>query len=339
LRVLQVGSSLIDWGGIERYIVYLQQGLQAKGIDCDVTCPANSPLAQRLSSHLPLRVKAQFDPRALAAYLKLFRRQKYDIVHIHFSPDFVMPALAAHLTGQKTVLTRHVSLPWSESKVKRYLRLFDHIIPVSNSVQSKLLASGVPASRMTVAKAGTPALQAPTKMDLGGGYRVGSFGRFVKEKGLITLIKAAENSDFQVDLFGNGPLETQLKGIAAPNVTFRGFVEDVAAAMSAVDVVAIPSIWDEAFPYSALEAMSLGKPIVASDVGGIPEVVTLSTGRLVPKEDIKALKDAIEELADPSLRQRLGDNARELHRSEYTVERMAERIAAVYGTITGKGTF
>jgi glycosyltransferase involved in cell wall biosynthesis len=223
--------------------------------------------------------------------------------------------------------------------VRRYLKLFDHIIPVSNSVQTKLLASGVPQSRMTVAKAGTPGLVADGPIDLGGGYRVGSFGRLVKEKGLLTLIRAAETSGAQIDLFGSGPQEPQLRSVAGPNVTFRGFLPNVANAMSAVDVVAIPSIWDEAFPYSALEAMSLGKPIVASDVGGIPEVVTLSTGRLVPKEDIKALSDAISELSDPDLRKRLGDNARELHRAEYTVERMAERIAAVYGTLTQPGTF
>jgi glycosyltransferase involved in cell wall biosynthesis len=114
-------------------------------------------------------------------------------------------------------------------------------------------------------------------------------------------------------------------------------VEDVANAMNAMDCVLIPSLWEEALGFSALEAMSLGKPIVATKSGGLPElVVPGETGFLIEKRDSGALADAVRELsADPALAERLGKRAREIQRAEYTIEKFGERMEAVYGAAAG----
>lgn len=340
MKILQVGSSLYDWGGIERYVAYLTEGLLGRGHDVSVTCPPGSPLDKNAAGkkHL-IALKGQFAPGSYLKYRRLFKENTFDVVHIHFSPDFVMPALAARHAGiKKIVMTRHVALHWSAGKVKRYTKLFDQIIPVSHAVETKLRESGVPQKMMTVAKAGVPALQANSAPK--SEFTVGSFGRLVKEKGIDVLLKACNQG--RLEIYGDGPERAELEKLATPNTKFMGFIPNVAEAMNACHVIAVPSVWEEAFPYSVLEAMSLGKPVVASRVGGLPEIVEDGvTGRLFEKGNVEELAAVLGELrADPQLCSRMGETAKLRHREEYTVERMAERIESVYmGTGTDSASF
>lgn len=344
MKVLQVGSSLFAWGGIERYVLYLTDGLRERGHEVEITLPKGSPLDQRITEgkhHLALHGQFRLSP--LLSYIRLFRTKRFDVVHIHFSPDFIMPALAARLSRQPfTIMTRHLALTWSRRKVKRYTKLFDHIIGVSGAVRIKLARSGVPESMLSVAKAGCPGLEPGTSrtearemFGVGGNaFAVGSFGRLVKEKGVDVL--AAATLDVQVGtevhLFGDGPLKPDLDKKVSEKLHVHGFTADVADAMNAIDVVAVPSVWEEAFPYAVLEAMSLGKPVIASRVGGLPEMVEDGhTGLLVEKGDVAGLVSAIGRLASNEQEvNSMAQNAREVHRSEYTVAKMAERIESVY---------
>ncbi len=335
MNVLQVASSLYDWGGIERYVVYLTEGLRERGHAVEVVCPPGSPLDQKIADGKTLlALRRQFSFRSYLAYRQLFREKRFDVVHVHFSPDFVAPVLAAKKAkAGKVIATRHVALKWSPPKVRRYGALFDHIIPVSNAVEEKLAESGIPYSMMTVAKAGVPALAPEYSPKETNQFTVGSFGRLVKEKGIDVLLKAFANlEDAKLLVYGDGPERQALEAAAGPNVEFKGFVPNVADAMNACDVVAVPSVWDEAFPYSILEAMSIGKPVVASRVGGLPEIVEDGiTGRLFDRADDKALAQVLAEMAhDPAQLRKMGESAQALHRNEYTVPRMAERIEHVY---------
>jgi glycosyltransferase involved in cell wall biosynthesis len=105
-----------------------------------------------------------------------------------------------------------------------------------------------------------------------------------------------------------------------------------------MDAVVIPSIWEEAFPYAALEAMSVGRPVLASRVGGMPEIVEDGkTGMLFDKGDSAGLSAIAIQLASNAERcSAMGHLAREVHRSEYTTEKMAERIEAVYLSVQAK---
>ncbi|MCB8933461.1 MAG: glycosyltransferase family 4 protein [Fimbriimonadaceae bacterium] len=343
LKIAQVGSSLFDWGGIERYVAYLSQGLAARGHDVDVWCPAESPLAQRATVAVrPSALRGQFRFDRIGGFVRLFRKGRYDVAHIHFSPDFIVPALAARLQRVPlVVMTRHVALPWSPSKVRRYLRLFDHIIPVSDAVERRLHESGVPASRMTVAKAGCEPLRPKVGREaareaLGiaeGDFAAGVFGRLVKEKGVDVLLRAQSVPDHvRYEVFGEGPELDSLRREAGPRTTFRGFVPDVADAMNAMDAIVLPSVWEEAFPYAALEAMSLGRALVASRIGGLPEVVVDGeTGLLFDPGSSPMLASCLTRLAgDADLVARLGAAGLASHRATYELGHMAERIERVY---------
>lgn len=342
MKVLQVASSLYDWGGIERYVLYLAEGLNARGHEVVVACPPGSPLDQRYQGpKVKIALKGKLDVPAFVAYSKLFREHRFDVVHAHFSPDFTLPGMAAVGARQSfTVLTRHVSLPWRPAKARRYLRWWNHIIPVSDSVRRRLLESGVPENRMTVAKAGLPDplrsmnLESARRRYDVQGFAVGSFSRLVPEKGVERLVDAAlATPGVTAHIFGDGAERASLEARAAgsPAVRFHGKIEDVAEAMAAMDVIAIPSVWEEAFPYAALEALAMHKPVVAARIGGIPEIVEDGIhGRLFDPET-KNFGPLLAELRDdPEARVRMQEAGRKRYEEEFTLAAMAERIEQVY---------
>lgn len=316
-------------------MVYLQEGLRARGHEVEVTCPAGSPLSERASDVIAISVRGKHDLRAIGRYLRLFREKRYDVVHIHFNPDFLVAGIAARARKQPvTVLTRHVALPWSAAKVRMYGPLFEHIIPVSHAVEKQLLTSGISQSKMTVAKAGCPALQPSRereemRRELGvEGFAVGNFGRMTREKGLDLLQRVALPG-VSMHLFGSGPLLKEFQGRQTPGFRVHGFRTDVADCMSAMDAIVIPSRWEEAFPYAALEAMSIGKPLLVSRVGGLLEIVQEGkTGLAFDKENVEQLSAAVDALRP--LANEMGEAGRVRHRDQFTVEKMAERIEAVY---------
>lgn len=342
LKILLVGSSLHDWGGIERYLVYLSGALADRGHDVLCTAPPGSPLAQRLKvAQTPISVRGKYRVSSLVAYLRLFKTQQFDVVNAHFSPDFLMPVLAAKMRGLRCrVLTRHLVLPWSASKVRQYTGLFTHFIGVSDAVKKILVESGVPADRVLVAKAGCPEL-VPTRgreemrRELGiEGFAAGFFGRLVADKGIETLVAASKVVPSTIHLFGDGPLASQVGQVES--LRFHGRVEDVANAMSAMDAILIPSLWEEAFPFAALEAMSLGKPLIVTRSGGLPEMVGDSNGLVIEKGDAAGLAAAVSKFsADSSLVVRFGEGARKRHREEFTIQNFGERVEAAYRACAG----
>lgn len=345
MKVLQIGSSLFDWGGIERYVAYLAEGLIDRGHDVSVICPPGSPLAERSPGEkLPVPLRFQFAYWLLPRYTQRLRQGHFDVAHLHFSPDFVVPLLATRAAKiPRIVLTRHVALPWSATKIHRYADKVDRVVCVSDAVRQVLTESGVASAKLVVAKAGCPALVPSGSAgeirkrltNDGREFAVGYFGRLVADKGVQHLVAASRSlpAEIRVHVFGDGPLRGELEAAGSP-VLFHGFVPEIADRMAGVDLVVIPSVWAEAFPFAALEAMSLGKPILATRRGGLPELVSEETGRLVPAEDPPALVEQIAWFASHRAEAaHMGARAREVQSKEYTIARFAERIEAVYADI------
>jgi len=127
------------------------------------------------------------------------------------------------------------------------------------------------------------------------------FGRLSSEKGVDLAIKASGHDPrLKLKIVGNGPDELSLKtldekSIREGRVEFLGWCEGVelSTLISQAKATIIPSRWYENFPLTALESLSLGTPVIASDIGGLPEIVTSKNGILVPPDDIKALHQAM----------------------------------------------
>jgi glycosyltransferase involved in cell wall biosynthesis len=167
----------------------------------------------------------------------------------------------------------------------------------------------------------------------------------IADKGIEDLLRAAElavagNERLHFLIVGEGEqrqrYERQAKeaGIAS-HVTFTGIVKDPMGegAFAAADIACQMSRWEEAFGLVVAEAMALGKPVVATRVGGIPEVVVEGeTGFLVERRDARAMADRILQLAaDAGLRRRMGEAGRSRVEKEFDLERNAAALFAVYG--------
>ena len=349
LRILQVGSALHDWSGIERYLVYLTGGLAARGHSVVATCPPGSALSQRLGVPTePVGLKNRANLLAIIATARILRRHNIQILHAHYSPDFVMAGLAAKLARTPvTLLTRHVATHWSRTKIRRLLGLYQHIIPVSEATKASLEADGVPGNRMTVAYGGVAPLQANLGHDQARAklgleperFWVGFVGRLVPEKGVNVLIDAFALLPpmYGLAIFGDGSEMAALRsridrGNLGDRVRLFGYVTDVADAMTAVDALALPSVWAEAFPFAVLEAMSVGTPVVASAVGGLGEQIRDGeNGLLVPPNDPAALAVALRRChEEPAAAARWGSNGQAGQLRDFTVERFVERVERVY---------
>jgi glycosyltransferase involved in cell wall biosynthesis len=156
---------------------------------------------------------------------------------------------------------------------------------------------------------------------------IAAISRFRHEKGLDTLIRAAQQlNNTHLLIAGSGPEEAALRALAAgsPAIHFIGHRDDVALWMQIAGVIAIPSR-RESFGRVVLEAMANGRPVVATRVGGLPEVVEDGvTGLLIPIDDEAALAAALERvLTDDAFARKLGEASRERYRLRYTITHMA----------------
>lgn len=163
-------------------------------------------------------------------------------------------------------------------------------------------------------------------------FMVAAAARLAPEKGIDILLKAAQDlREMAFLIAGTGPQEETLKKEAPANVRFLGRIEDTPALFAACDIAVVPSR-SEGQGIVALEAMATGAPVVASNVGGLPEMIQHNgNGLIVPPDDPGALRKALETLqADPSLRSRLGRAARTYAEKDGDITDMIGAIEEVY---------
>jgi glycosyltransferase involved in cell wall biosynthesis len=268
-------------------------------------------------------------------------------------------AMLSRITGVPLVATVHGKGYYGERAHRRLAyrlvaRRAFRMVAVSRDVGRYLTASlGVRGAVETIyngidtARLVRPEGRARLRAELGLGPHqpvVGAIGNLFPVKGHTYLVRAAARlaarfPDLTVLLSGRPLLEAELTAEARAlgverQVRFLGFRDDVPALLDAMDVFVLPSL-SEGLSMSLLEAMAAGKPVVATDVGGNPElVVDGQTGLLVPARDPEALAVAIGRvLGDRALAARLGDSARRRVLGEFGVDRMVARYVGLYDTM------
>lgn len=220
-----------------------------------------------------------------------------------------------------------------------YTRHVDVFVAPSQFLAAKVAAAGVPADRLVVipnfadVDAVTPSYE---------GSDVVFAGRLSPEKGVATLIRAVARMPrpTRLHVFGTGPQERELErlaaDVAADRVVFRGRqpAAVVAAAMESAAVVACPSEWYENCPMVVLEAMAAGKAVVATALGGLPELVEHGrTGLLVPPADPEALAQALGAIArDPLAQVEMGRAARARAEAHHRFADHVDAVLALYGS-------
>jgi glycosyltransferase involved in cell wall biosynthesis len=208
----------------------------------------------------------------------------------------------------------------------------EKVVTIYNGVEADMFSQVAPQSAVQARSA----FGIPTDVLL-----VGSVGRFRLQKGFVDLLVAMRQVDEHVSgtrllLVGDGDLQDDLEAKTLSLgldkvVTFAGMRSDVPKILKALDVFVLPSWW-EGMPNAVLEAMAAGLPVVATAVGGTPEVVVDGvTGLLVPPHDPDSLAQAIVRLlGDPDLRRRMGQAGQDRVGQQFSVEKMVEQTQTLY---------
>lgn len=323
-------------------------GLRDRGVDLHFCAFEGRPLATEMRdlglSVTEIEVGSKFDPRAIKNLRRLFAAERIDLVHTHLSSATLIGSIASRLSRVPVVSTVHgMNRRWTYSFSNR-------IITVSKAAKEHLVAQGVRASKISVVYNGIPVPDsadlickesARAGLGIASGVPVfGTVSRASLNKGIQYALQAtrelvATHPNVQYLFVGEGKhladfkLEAERLGIQS-QVQFLGFQEDVFGSLRAMDVFVLPSL-AEAMGISIVEAMAAERPVVATTVGGIPEVVTSETGTLVPPRDATAIATACRAMFDdPVGRESFGKNARLRVEKLFTVPVSAEAVEAVY---------
>lgn len=281
----------------------------------------------------------KFDPATYPDLLKVLRATRADIVHLHGYGATTFGRLCAWRMNIPAILHEHANhkdTPWFQKMADRMLAPHtDLAIAVSQSTaEFTIRARLLPAERTKVVYLGAPldefarprsgAEIAAAKQALGitpNSISIGTITRLMPSKGNQYLVEAIPHilqRHFSARFFivGEGELRNDLEAQAralglGDALVFSGFQRDVAAALSALDILVFPSLW-EGTPLTVFEALAMGKPIVATDADGLLDVLTDRRDALVvPKANAAALANAVCELIEkPSLAASLQAEAR-----------------------------
>jgi glycosyltransferase involved in cell wall biosynthesis len=292
----------------------------------------------------PVRGKA--DLRGVAGHLRLVRRLRPDVLHLNLRHPYACQyALAAGLAtrGVRVVAVEHRPVPAAD-RLQRLLkrltsrRLAAHVAVSDSSAREVERLAGLPRGSVRTIHNGLAPVDPVARR--GDGALLGAAGRFVPQKGFDVLLRAlAELPQASLLLVGDGPERPRLERLVdelelRDRVELTGWRPDAARLLAAVDAVVVPSR-AEPFGLVALEALSAGVPVVASDVDGLAEVVTDGeTGLLVPPDDPRPLAEAIARvLVDRDLSRSLGERGREVARTTFSRERMTGAFEELYRAV------
>jgi len=295
-------------------------------------------------------------PDWLASQIGTLRRviqeREIEVVHAHQTHDHWLAALGRRGTGARLVRTLHHRRAAHAGPAARWLlKRTDALIAVSEGIAGRLRATGVPAERITVlpgavdADRFTPAADgAPVRLELGLGDAptIGCVARMVPKRGHDVLLRAVARlrdrmPEVRLVLVGRGEGRPALESLVhelglEKTVVFAGYRgPDLPAVLAAVDCFVLLGVGSEETCRAALEAMAVGRPVVAAPLGALPEIVVDGeTGWLVaPDPDaVAAALEAV--LGDRARARQLGAAGRRRVEALYTPDRRAGLVEAVY---------
>ena len=355
----------LDPGGTERLVIELCSRLRGRfrpAICCLGTLGAWAAEAEALGIPVfALGRRPGFRPALGPRLAALAKAQRIKVLHCHHYSPFVYASIAKTCNFSLRVLyTEHGRLDNGPPSFKRLvansvLRMLpDRVCAVSENLRRHMLAEGFAARDVRVIRNGITLAPRPTceqvtvvRREFGldtGGPVVGSVGRLDPVKGFDVLVSAfaqvqAIYPSARLVIVGEGTERDRLArmvdqlGCGADAVRFLGYRQDASRIMQAMDIYVNSSLF-EGISLTILEAMGAGKPVIATKVGGNPEVVREGiTGLLIPSADPDALARAIEGLcSDPRRAATFGEEGRAHVERNFTIQRMVEDYAREYET-------
>ncbi|MBA7510030.1 N-acetyl-alpha-D-glucosaminyl L-malate synthase [subsurface metagenome] len=351
--VLHIDSAK-TWRGGQQQVLYLAKRLT--DYDNVIACPPQSPLAERAKAIglkvLPVQMHGEWDLLAVCKLKKIIRKNSIDIAHLHSSHAHALGLLAAKSSGNcKVVLSRRVDFPIKKNILSRakYSNV-DRIIAISERVKRVLVTDGLPEEKIDVVYSGVDIQRfqnvkanrliselTPNRDKL----IIGNIAALTWDKDHKSLIEAArivvdEFSEVIFLIAGEGPLRREIEILIKKfnlkeKVKLLGFRQDIPEILSVLDLFVLSSSW-EGLGTSLLDAFASRVPVVATNVGGIPEIVRDGVnGILVPPGNPDALAGAvISLLKNRDLARQMAEEGFRLVKEKFSIERMVEETRKIY---------
>jgi glycosyltransferase involved in cell wall biosynthesis len=353
------GKTILEtYRAIDRSRFSLHLGVFLRRDERDDTPFITAARAYGVPVHL-LRGYNQYDPRLVLEVVRLVRKLDIHIMHAHEVKSDVIGYLAAKVTGVPIVTTLHGWIGNSRKQKlfigldRRIVRGFDRVIAVSGKINDEMAAT-VPPSRLRLVhnaivveryhRTGRSGFLPQLVGRPIAGPVIATIGRISPEKGqadLVEALAAVRQRGHRVTavLAGDGPdkagLTARVEELGlADSVHFPGYVEQPERILEETDLMVLPS-HTEGLPNAALEAMAMGVPVLATRVGGTPEVVTDGeTGRLVPAHSPAALADGIVDfLVNPGPWKVMAGRGRGVVEQRFNFAARTRAIEAVYAEL------
>ncbi|RDV84490.1 glycosyltransferase [Ammonifex thiophilus] len=355
-----------EFGGAEKHILTLYRAFDPDKVRMEVVCLFPAPFAE-LARKAGMRVEVlpmanKFDLRVVRRLRQLLTKGGYDLLHTHGVRANFLGRLAAWTWPGPVVTTVHSRLAqdyprWWDRKINLLIEKWtcsrtDHFIAVSRFLAECLVQEGIAPEKVTVVYNG---IELPSSSSSGAGFRkswnvpsdaplVATVGRLHPVKGHRYFLEAAAEVGRRLPharfaVIGTGPEAEELRELAqrlglADRVIFTGFLPEVSSCYPEFDLLVLASLM-EGFGLVVLEALARGVPVVATRVGGVPEVVREGeTGLLVPPADSQALAQAILWMLEHQEEaRRMASRGKEMVARDFSSTRMAQNTLEVYRTV------
>jgi glycosyltransferase involved in cell wall biosynthesis len=363
MKVLHI-QKIAGIAGAEAHLLLLLPRLRQHGYEphmIALQAPGNQPqifIDQLEASGVTcetMSMRGHIDPTLSLRLARRIRRLQPALVHTHLFHADLYGALALSGSRIPLVSTKHGFDLWRSRRLYGWMdrmaaRRAQKIIVISAAIGDwHWDVESLPRDKMRVVHYGLDPLTfraqaGPSERTNGNHVRIGVVSRLIEQKGVDTLLRAfallhPDCPRTKLQIVGDGPARLALVQLARDlkiddRVAFLGYRSDISAVIRDLDVLAFPT-HGEGFGLVVLEAWAWSKPVVASAVTSLPEIIgDNQSGLLVPPRDERALAAALKRLVqDPELRRTLGDAGRGRLEREFTVEAMTSRTADVYNDV------
>ncbi|MGD8448560.1 MAG: glycosyltransferase family 4 protein [Desulfobacterales bacterium] len=363
MRILHINTEK-TWRGGEQQTFNLLMGLKQRNISSHLLCQPDSPMAEKAEETgiktFPISMHGEVDPLACFRIRTLINRFRYDILHSHTSHAHTLSFFSSIGTNVNRLVTRRVDFSiFRHSFLKlsgiKYRYMSDFYIAISHKIKDVLVNDGIPAGRIFVvpsginpnrfANAGTDDLIAEFNIKSSEQIVI-NVAHLAGHKGQQYLVRAiplvlAKIPTARFFIVGGGELMDKLKILAASlglnkELIFTGFRRDVGAFYQIADLFVMSSV-QEGLGTAVLDALALGRPVVAANSGGIPEIIKDGeSGVLVSPADPKSLSEGIiRMLTHDELAKRVAKTGQSMVKQKFTIDTMVDGNIDVYRQILG----
>lgn len=358
MKILHINTER-TWRGGEQQTLNLLCGLNRRKINSHLICQPDSPMAHKANEAnlrvIPVAMHGEIDLMAAGRIRSHIQKYKYDIIHSHTSHAHTLAYVSSIGYRICRLVTRRVDFSIFRHSFLRlsgikYRHMADYYVAISHKIKAVMVADGLAADRIFVVHSGIdPQRLTQTSSD----HLISEFGLQPDERVVINVAHLAGHKGQQYlvraiphvlkeipgvrfFIIGKGELMAELKALSTSlgisrQLAFTGFRQDVGAFYKIADLFVMSSI-QEGLGTAVLDALALGKPVVAAKAGGIPEIIADGeTGRLVEAANPLALAQGIIELLSRTDRaKQMAQRGRKVVRENFSIESMVEKNLAVY---------